>query len=351
MATEAPSQTSKTAENSGLPATHAKDGKTSKDYYFDSYSHFGIHEEMLKDTVRTRTYQKAITQNKHLFRGKTVLDIGCGTGILSLFAAKTGAKHVYGIDMADIAYKAQQIVKDNGFEGKITIIKGKVEEIELPVEKVDIIVSEWMGYFLLYESMLDSVLFARDKWLAKDGLLFPDKATMYMCGIEDADYKSQKIEFWNNVYGFNMSCIREDVMKEPLVDICNPNQVITETTPFFTIDLYTVQLKDLDFETAFKVSFSQQNYLHALVAFFDVEFTKCHTRTGFSTGPHSKYTHWKQTVFYLDEELAVEPNTTITCNIKVTRNTKNPRDIDIKLNSEYVSYGNKVKQERQYFMR
>lgn len=47
----------------------------------------------------------------------------------------------------------------------ITLIKGKIEEIELPVEKVDIIISEWMGYCLLYESMLDTVLFARDKWL------------------------------------------------------------------------------------------------------------------------------------------------------------------------------------------
>jgi protein arginine N-methyltransferase 1 len=47
----------------------------------------------------------------------------------------------------------------------VTIIKGKIEEIELPVEKVDIIVSEWMGYFLLYESMLDTVIYARDKWL------------------------------------------------------------------------------------------------------------------------------------------------------------------------------------------
>ena len=52
-------------------------------------------------------------------------------------------------------------------QDKITLIKGKVEEVELPVDKVDIIVSEWMGYFLLYESMLDTVLVARDKWLVR----------------------------------------------------------------------------------------------------------------------------------------------------------------------------------------
>ena len=53
----------------------------------------------------------------------------------------------------------------------ITLIKGKIEEIELPVEKVDIIISEWMGYCLLYESMLDTVLFARDKWLVSGHLI------------------------------------------------------------------------------------------------------------------------------------------------------------------------------------
>ena len=52
---------------------------------------------MLKDEVRTLTYRNAMYHNKHLFRGKVVLDVGCGTGILSMFAVKAGAKHVYGV--------------------------------------------------------------------------------------------------------------------------------------------------------------------------------------------------------------------------------------------------------------
>lgn len=71
--------------------------KTSADYYFDSYSHFGIHEEMLKDVVRTKTYQNVIYKNSFLFKDKVVLDVGAGTGILSLFCAKVGAKHVYAV--------------------------------------------------------------------------------------------------------------------------------------------------------------------------------------------------------------------------------------------------------------
>lgn len=88
------------------------------------------------------------------------MDIGCGTGILSLFAARAGAKQVIGVDNADIVHYAREIVKANGFEDVVTILQGKMEEVVLPVEKVDIIISEWMGYFLLYESMLDCVLWA-----------------------------------------------------------------------------------------------------------------------------------------------------------------------------------------------
>ena len=110
------------------------------------------------------------------------------------FAVKAGAKHVYAIDMSTIIEKAREIVKVNNMENKITLIQGKMEEIELPVDKVDIIISEWMGYFLLYESMLDTVLYARDKYLAPGGLIFPDKATIHMAAIEDGDYKEEKIE-------------------------------------------------------------------------------------------------------------------------------------------------------------
>lgn len=99
-----------------------QDKETAADYYFDSYAHFGkpgmllggrtkhttpglqssteawifitgIHEEMLKDTVRTRSYQNAISGTSHLLKGKVVLDVGCGTGILSLFAAQVLTSH------------------------------------------------------------------------------------------------------------------------------------------------------------------------------------------------------------------------------------------------------------------
>lgn len=109
------------------------------------------------------------------------------------FAIKAGAKHVIGVDMSSIIEKAREIVAANGMADKITLLQGKMEEVVLPYPKVDIIISEWMGYFLLYESMLDTVLYARDRYLNPGGKIFPDKATMYLAGIEDGEYKDDKI--------------------------------------------------------------------------------------------------------------------------------------------------------------
>merc|ERR1712066_680056 len=111
--------------------------------------------------------------------------------------------------MSGIIEQAKIITEKNGFADKVTLIRGKIEEIVLSVPKVDIIISEWMGYCLFYESMLDSVLFARDKWLAPDGLMFPDRATLFVSGIEDRERMADAIDWWDEVYGFNMSCVRK----------------------------------------------------------------------------------------------------------------------------------------------
>ena len=142
-----------------------------------------------------------------------MLDVGCGTGILCMFAAKAGAKQVIGVDCSDILEQTTKIVAQNvaetGLPDVITLLKGKMEEVELPVDKVDIIISEWMGYFLFYESMLDTVLVARDKYLKPGGLIFPDKAVLYLSAVEDGDYKAEKMDWWDDVYGFKMSALKE----------------------------------------------------------------------------------------------------------------------------------------------
>ena len=90
----------------------------------------------LQDYIRTGTYYSAIVENPADFEGKAVMDVGCGSGILSLFAAQAGARVVYAVEASGMAAYARQLAAANpGIGDRIRVLHGKVEEIEVP-EKV-----------------------------------------------------------------------------------------------------------------------------------------------------------------------------------------------------------------------
>lgn len=277
---------------------------------------------------------KAILNNADLFKGKTVLDVGAGTGILCLFAAKAGAKRCIGIECSEIAGFATAIAKQNGYGDIITYVHGKVEEVEIPVEKVDIIISEWMGYFLIYESMLDSVLFARDKWLVKDGLIFPDHAKVYLAGIEDGDYKEEKFGFWNQLWGLDYSPMQPCVLQEPVSDIVDKSAIATSSDCIIELDLNKCTLQDLDFVVPYTLKATRKDFLHAMVVWFDCSFKACFPPVVLSTAPGKASTHWKQSVMYFKDPIVVNEGETLSGMLAVRKNAANPRDIDVKLSYE-----------------
>lgn len=164
-----------------------------------------------------------------------------------------------------MAKHAQTVANSNGFEDVITVIQGKMEEIELP-EKVDIIVSEWMGYFLLRESMLDSVIVARDKWLNPDGALFPSSATLYLAPAFDFTQDRRDSEYqtalsnWGDFsediekkYDVNFSALSKSYAHECFqyfnqnalwVDT-NPSQLVGPAVSMKTYDMKTLTLEEL----------------------------------------------------------------------------------------------------------
>ncbi|XP_042392504.1 protein arginine N-methyltransferase 1.1-like [Zingiber officinale] len=174
---------------------------------------FFVRQEMLKDVVRTETYQNAF-----LFKNK--------------------------VECSQMADMAKEIVRSD----VITVLKGKVEEIGFQ-SHVDVIISEWMDYFLLFENMLNTVLYARNKWLINNGVILPDKALLFLTAIEDVEYKEDKIEFWNNVYGFDMSYIRKQPMAKPLVDTFDQKQIVTSDVLVKTMDISEMASDDVSFQT------------------------------------------------------------------------------------------------------
>ncbi|EPY25076.1 protein arginine N-methyltransferase 1 [Angomonas deanei] len=290
--------------------------------------------EMLKDVHRTTSYRDAMWKNTYMFKDKVVLDVGCGTGILSMFAARAGARKVIGVDCSSVAVQAREIVKENGLDHIITIMQGKVEELEIE-DKVDIIVSEWMGYFLLYESMLNTVLYARDRWGAPGVRILPDHANMYACGICDPQYQEEKFDVWDNVKGIDFSYFKRLSYIEPLIDTVEPNQIATDIQPFFSFDINTVKVEDLSFTSKFSLQATENAKIDAISVHFDTPFFAGHEAVILDTSPHNAPTHWRQTVLYLYHPLAMNKGEKANFELKCAPNPGNPRDLDIALKVQF----------------
>lgn len=151
--------------------------------------------------------------------------------------------------------------------------------------------------------MFDSVLFARDKWLAEDGILMPDRAKMFIAAIDDTAYYTKKLTFWDNVYGVSMKCMKKWVLSEPIIDPIDKNDLMSDAFLFYDINLKTVKKAELDFKSHFKINIEFEGTVHGFVSWFDCVFSHGTKKITLSTSPYKKQTHWKQTVFYLDKPI------------------------------------------------
>ncbi|XP_033648010.1 protein arginine N-methyltransferase 6-like [Asterias rubens] len=308
-------------------------------FYFKSYSGVSIHEDMIRDSVRTNTYRLAILRCCEQIAGKVVADIGAGTGILSCFCVQAGAKKVYAIEASAIAEQAKKVVKSNKMGGKIQIVRGKVEEVELP-EKVDVIVSEWMGHFLLYESMFNSVVYARDKWLKEDGVILPSQASLYMAPITNEEMYKERIDFWSDLkgkYGLDMECMipyaKKCIFGSVQIEEVFGSDLIAHETKVATIDISKITVQELQsVKGSFDVRCFGASKFCGFVTWFTVTFDIPRKESVLlSTSPSKHSTHWRQSVLYSHDPVTVEQDTVIKGTITLTPGTKNSRYLDVAL--------------------
>ncbi|CRG97670.1 histone-arginine methyltransferase, putative [Plasmodium gallinaceum] len=321
--------------------------------YFDSYNYTSIHRTMILDKSRTNCYYEFIYKNKEIFKNKVVLDIGCGSSIISLFCSDY-ASIVVGIDNAKkILNKAKKIAEKNKakniflFEGKLEdndiyidekeqiyyLSKNedienfqKINNVQLKLLKFDIIISEWMGYFLFYECMINTILYARDIYLKENGYIFPNKINLYICGYNDLEYINENILIWEKpLYNKDLSELKPNLknfMENVKIMNVDKNKVSTEIINFETINLYTYRKENFYINSNFEIPIKEDKIVTSLCFYFDCIFE---TSTFYENvnqnisnvnevksiiNSHSTYnilttsmfkekTHWKQTLFHL----------------------------------------------------
>jgi len=335
------SAVNKIKEDKGVSIFSERTEESSASQYFQFYGYLSQQQNMMQDFIRTSTYQKAILDNPADFSGKVVLDVGAGSGILSFFAQQCGAKRVYAVEASSIAVHAQNLVASNNVDDVIKVLSGKIEEIQLP-EKVDVIISEPMGYMLLNERMLETFLHAK-KFLKPGGKMFPSRGDLHVAPFTDeALYMEQfnKVNFWYQEYfhGVNLSSLRNSAMieyfRQPIVDTFDIN-ICTAKTQRHVIDFQTSHETDLHrIEIPLEFHMLQSGTVHGLAFWFDVAFIGTNATIWLSTAPTQPLTHWYQVRCLLSQPIFAKQGQLLTGRVLMVANAKQSYDLTIECKIE-----------------
>ncbi|KAF5935041.1 hypothetical protein HYC85_026170 [Camellia sinensis] len=336
--------------------------------YFCTYALLYHQKEMLCDRVRMEAYYNAVFENKHHFHGKevvfelfgtklvnrwrkTVLDVGTGSGILAIWAGQAGARKVYAVEATKMSEHARELVKANNLQDVVEVIE------------VDVIISEWMGYFLLRESMFDSVICARDRWLKPTGVMYPSNARMWLAPIRSgltnqkmSDYEGSMDDWFyfldqtKTYYGVDMSVLTKPFAEEQkkyylqtsLWNNLHPNQVIGTAAIIKDIDCLTATVNDiLNLRASILSSISsEETRLCGFAGWFDVHFrgskeNPAQQEIELTTAPSEDYsTHWGQQVFLLHPPISVSEGDDLNINFSMDRSKENHRLMEVELSYE-----------------
>jgi protein arginine N-methyltransferase 1 len=261
-----------------------------------SYADISVHQLMLADGVRTLAFEQAlqaVIQPHH-----RVLDFGCGSGILSFFAHRAGARQIYAVDRSPFIGAAQAVARVNGFQ-RIEFLYGE-DDVDLPSE-VDVIVSEWMGHFVFNESMLEPLARLRDRSLAEGGIMIPRRLTLHAGVVTDPAFLTRYEYFQTRPYGVDFSPLVACSTARTETLRLKPKQLAPQLLDLGTLDMQTCRETPPFF--AGTAVFDEATTAYGLAGWFDAELAE---GVSFGTGPFSPRTHWQQMGFPLAGPFRIE---------------------------------------------
>lgn len=279
-----------------------RDRRTSK----RGFGSAGIHVAMLNDRMRTSSFLAGIAETVN--SGDVVLDIGTGTGVLALAAARAGAKHVYAVEASAVGDVAEAIFEANGMADRITLLRGWSTRISLP-ERADVLVSEIIGNEPLGENVLEVTRDARRRLLKPGARMVPSKVRILGIPVtlpraEFARHRltEDMLRDWRSWYGIDFDLLAPGDGVPESVFFPRPQKARHWETLSEPILLAEVDLREVERVTinrSMTVSANTSGVLNGLLVYFELDLGP---NTRLSTHPDTadENCHWRSMVWVLD---------------------------------------------------
>ena len=255
---------------------------------------------MALDARRNDAYAEALRQ----FVGpeSVVLDLGAGTGIHGLIAARLGAKRVYLVEPEDILSVAEEIVRANGLGDRVRCFHGRIEDVRLP-EQVDVIVSVLTGNFLLTEDLLPALFHARDTALKPGGRLIPQAATMEAVPVSAPQVHAKDIASWSvPQQGVDMSVARTYAANTIFygAEHFKDASYLADPMTLHRLDLLHDVYEGVHTEATFEIA--RSGICHGVAGWFSLQLGD----RWLSTSPQAESLHWSAAFLPLDPPMPLE---------------------------------------------
>ena len=227
------------------------------------------HREYLADKARISAFRKAI--HDVVKPGDVVLDLGAGTGIMGLLACEAGAQRVYSIESGGMIEVARSLCHANGFDDRITFIKGHSLQISLP-EKVDVVVADQIGRLGFEAGVLDYFRDARERFLKPSGQMIPRQIELIVAPVECPE-RWENVDFWNNAaIGFDLSPVRSWAVNTGYPVTYSPDNLLGTPAVGALLELSSARAGSFKIEAAIAVE--RDGTLHGVGGWFRAQLSQ-----------------------------------------------------------------------------
>ena len=277
------------------------------------YEFPSVHASMLFDEERVGKYSAAIQQV--VKKGDIVADIGTGTGLLAFLCLKAGAERVHALERTAAVKWAKLLAEKNGFSDRIVFHEQDSRFHNLP-EKVNVVVSELIGHIAFEEGMAESLFDAKERFLAPDGVIIPERVELKVALVEEKEVYRECIECWQPIHGIDYSVLREEAVKACYLTGLSDRNLLSEPKTFFMVNFSEGRQRNLQGTHAFDVCRSGK--INGIALWFDADLAP---GVSLSSGPWAR-NHWKQCFAPITAPIKVSAGDNVSIDINMQLRTK-----------------------------